>query len=62
MEVLKFHIRHVLVWEVLDAGWQISDISKKSMQANIYCHYDWGAFRNHTQVHLRRHAPFVNCR
>jgi hypothetical protein len=29
-----------LLWRTINLGRQISDISKKSMQATIYCHYD----------------------
>jgi hypothetical protein len=30
----------VVLWRTINLGRQISDISKKSMQATIYCHYD----------------------
>jgi hypothetical protein len=29
-----------VLWRTINLGQQISDISKKSMQATIYCHYD----------------------
>jgi hypothetical protein len=29
-----------VLWRTINLGRQISDISKKSMQATIYCHYD----------------------
>jgi hypothetical protein len=29
-----------ILWRTINLGRQIFDISKKSMQANIYCHYD----------------------
>jgi hypothetical protein len=29
-----------ILWRTINLGRQISDISKKSMQATIYCHYD----------------------
>jgi hypothetical protein len=31
---------HVVLWRTINLGRHISDISKKSMQATIYCHYD----------------------
>jgi hypothetical protein len=30
----------LVLWRTINLGRQISDISKKSMQATIYCHYD----------------------
>jgi hypothetical protein len=30
----------IVLWRTINLGRQISDISKKSMQATIYCHYD----------------------
>jgi hypothetical protein len=32
--------KQVVLWRTINLGRQISDISKKSMQATIYCHYD----------------------
>jgi hypothetical protein len=32
--------RDVVLWRTINLGRQISDISKKSMQATIYCHYN----------------------
>jgi hypothetical protein len=29
-----------VLWRTINLGRQTSDISKKSMQATIYCHYD----------------------
>jgi hypothetical protein len=29
-----------VLWRTINLGRQISDISEKSMQATIYCHYD----------------------
>jgi hypothetical protein len=32
--------RLLVLWRTINLGRHISDISKKSMQATIYCHYD----------------------
>jgi hypothetical protein len=36
LDYINFHV----LWRTTNLGRQISDISKKSMQATIYCHYD----------------------
>jgi hypothetical protein len=36
----KNSFKKVVLWRTINLGRQISDISKKSMQATIYCHYD----------------------
>jgi hypothetical protein len=36
---LRIHMLQVL-WRTINLGRKISDISKKSMQPAIYCHYD----------------------
>jgi hypothetical protein len=34
------HFIKCVLWRTINLGRQISDISKKSKQATIYCHYD----------------------
>jgi hypothetical protein len=36
----QFVLLVAVLWRTINLGRQISDISKKSMQATIYCHYD----------------------
>jgi hypothetical protein len=36
----SFFCPPTVLWRTINLGQQISDISKKSMQATIYCHYD----------------------
>jgi hypothetical protein len=38
--LIWFLVDHSVLWRTINLGRQISDISKKSMQATIYCHYD----------------------